>query len=346
MGRQVREALHLAGTRHGTGLDVAEDAGRIDYARLRPQDLWALRARDRRGPLAGASRARAQARRLPHPPPRPGAPPAGRGRGRRGGRDVGPDEGPATQHEPGTSPARTDRSRSSSTVTVRTVIARSLSRSGETRPLSAPNDMRSAPPAGRWPSEAGRSGRVACLPGRAGPTATPAGPRRTIRTRCPDLTPTGRSPSDPARRPAGGPIGGASRTWAVVDVCDARGSPSSQVLVLGTTIWTGGACRPVRRPAGIDLPERRSWSYRLDAPARVRRRSVRIPARRASEGPSAVRPSAHARGLGDRRTLAGAVGLVSDRRTLAGALGWYRTDGPSLARFDVALFSVAEIPEI
>ncbi len=47
----------------------------------------------------------------------------------------------------------------------------------------------------------------------------------------------------------------------------------------------------VRRPAGIDLPERRLWPYRLDAPARVRRRSVRIPARRASEGPSAVRPN-------------------------------------------------------
>ncbi len=45
VGRQVRTALNLAGTRHGTGLDVAEDAGRIDYARLRPQDLWALRVR-------------------------------------------------------------------------------------------------------------------------------------------------------------------------------------------------------------------------------------------------------------------------------------------------------------
>ena len=59
--------------------------------------------------------------------------------------------------------------------------------------------------------------------------------------------------------------------------------------------------------------------YQPDAPARVRRRSVRIPARRASEGPSAVRPSAHARGLGDRPTL-------------AGASGWYPTGRPSLAR--------------
>jgi hypothetical protein len=45
VGRQVRAALNLAGTRHGTGRDVVEDAGRIDYARLLPQDLWALRVR-------------------------------------------------------------------------------------------------------------------------------------------------------------------------------------------------------------------------------------------------------------------------------------------------------------
>ena len=45
VGRQVRAALNLAGTRQGTGITGAEDAGRIDYARLRPQDLWALRVR-------------------------------------------------------------------------------------------------------------------------------------------------------------------------------------------------------------------------------------------------------------------------------------------------------------
>ncbi len=45
VGRQVRAALKLAGTHQATGLDVAEDAGRIDYARFRPQDLWALRTR-------------------------------------------------------------------------------------------------------------------------------------------------------------------------------------------------------------------------------------------------------------------------------------------------------------
>jgi hypothetical protein len=45
VGQQVRMALKLVGTRHGTGLNVAEDAGRIDYARLRPQDLSALRVR-------------------------------------------------------------------------------------------------------------------------------------------------------------------------------------------------------------------------------------------------------------------------------------------------------------
>jgi hypothetical protein len=45
VGRQVRAALNLAGTRRGTWIAGAEDAGRIDYARLRPQDLWALRVR-------------------------------------------------------------------------------------------------------------------------------------------------------------------------------------------------------------------------------------------------------------------------------------------------------------
>jgi hypothetical protein len=45
IGRQVRAALNLAGTRQGTGIAGAEYAGRIDYARLRPQDVWALRVR-------------------------------------------------------------------------------------------------------------------------------------------------------------------------------------------------------------------------------------------------------------------------------------------------------------
>ncbi len=44
VGRRVREALKLAGERQGTGF-AGEDAGRIDYGRLRPQDLWALRLR-------------------------------------------------------------------------------------------------------------------------------------------------------------------------------------------------------------------------------------------------------------------------------------------------------------
>jgi hypothetical protein len=43
VGRQVRGALRLAGTRQGTGFAGGDDAGRIDYTRLRPQDLWALR---------------------------------------------------------------------------------------------------------------------------------------------------------------------------------------------------------------------------------------------------------------------------------------------------------------
>jgi hypothetical protein len=41
----VRAALDLAGTRRGTGVAGAEDAGRIDYRRLRARDLWALRVR-------------------------------------------------------------------------------------------------------------------------------------------------------------------------------------------------------------------------------------------------------------------------------------------------------------
>ena len=39
----MRTALKLAGTRQGTGFTGGEDAGRIDYGRLRPRDLWALR---------------------------------------------------------------------------------------------------------------------------------------------------------------------------------------------------------------------------------------------------------------------------------------------------------------
>ncbi len=45
VGRQVRAALHLAGSRQATETGGAEDAGRIDYSSLRPQDLWALRVR-------------------------------------------------------------------------------------------------------------------------------------------------------------------------------------------------------------------------------------------------------------------------------------------------------------
>ncbi len=45
VGHQVREALKLAGRRRGTGFTGGEDAGVIDYGRLRPQDVWALRVR-------------------------------------------------------------------------------------------------------------------------------------------------------------------------------------------------------------------------------------------------------------------------------------------------------------
>lgn len=45
LGEQVRQALGLAGQRQGTGFTGGEDAGRIDYGQLRPQDVWALRIR-------------------------------------------------------------------------------------------------------------------------------------------------------------------------------------------------------------------------------------------------------------------------------------------------------------
>src|SRR5208282_3137942 len=38
----VRQALHLSGERKGTGF-VGEDAGVIDFGKLRPQDVWTLR---------------------------------------------------------------------------------------------------------------------------------------------------------------------------------------------------------------------------------------------------------------------------------------------------------------
>ena len=43
VGREVRAALNLAGTRQATGFTGGDDAGRIDYGRLRPNHLWALR---------------------------------------------------------------------------------------------------------------------------------------------------------------------------------------------------------------------------------------------------------------------------------------------------------------
>lgn len=42
-GERVREALRLQGRRQGTGFTGGEDAGRIHYSQLRPQDAWALR---------------------------------------------------------------------------------------------------------------------------------------------------------------------------------------------------------------------------------------------------------------------------------------------------------------
>jgi hypothetical protein len=54
LGRRVREALHLAGQRQGTGLEGGEDAGRMYYGRLLPQELWALRVRVGEGLSAAA----------------------------------------------------------------------------------------------------------------------------------------------------------------------------------------------------------------------------------------------------------------------------------------------------
>lgn len=45
LARRVRDMLRLTGSREGTGFAGVEDAGRIDYGRILPQDLWALRVR-------------------------------------------------------------------------------------------------------------------------------------------------------------------------------------------------------------------------------------------------------------------------------------------------------------
>jgi hypothetical protein len=45
VGEQVREFLHLSGARRSSETGGAEDAGRIDYSTLRPQDVAALRIR-------------------------------------------------------------------------------------------------------------------------------------------------------------------------------------------------------------------------------------------------------------------------------------------------------------
>lgn len=45
VGQALRAQLPITGQRSGTGFTGGEDAGRMDYAKLRPQDLWTLRAR-------------------------------------------------------------------------------------------------------------------------------------------------------------------------------------------------------------------------------------------------------------------------------------------------------------
>ncbi len=58
VGQEVRATLKLLGQRQSTGFTAGEDAGRIDYARLRPRELWALRN------AVGTALSQA------HPPPR------------------------------------------------------------------------------------------------------------------------------------------------------------------------------------------------------------------------------------------------------------------------------------
>ena len=53
---RVREILPLARSKQGTGFVGGEDAGRVDYGKVRPQDLWALRVRI--GQLLSAARPR------------------------------------------------------------------------------------------------------------------------------------------------------------------------------------------------------------------------------------------------------------------------------------------------
>lgn len=45
IGSKIREVLHLMGTRESTGAADAEDAGRISFRDLLPEDVWALRIR-------------------------------------------------------------------------------------------------------------------------------------------------------------------------------------------------------------------------------------------------------------------------------------------------------------
>ena len=70
VGQQVRAALKLAGTRQGTGFTGGEDAGRIDYGRLRPRDVWALRVAIGEALSQAHPAPQKQARRLSHTAPR------------------------------------------------------------------------------------------------------------------------------------------------------------------------------------------------------------------------------------------------------------------------------------
>ena len=65
VGRQVRAALHLSGSRQATETGGAEDAGRIDYSESSPPGSVGAADAHRRGPVPGSSRTPVPARRFP-----------------------------------------------------------------------------------------------------------------------------------------------------------------------------------------------------------------------------------------------------------------------------------------
>ena len=82
VGERVREALHLSGERKGSGLPAARTRASSHFARLKPQDVWALRVRVGEALSEAAPPAKRRLIDLRHAAARPG-PPAARLRLRR-----------------------------------------------------------------------------------------------------------------------------------------------------------------------------------------------------------------------------------------------------------------------